>query len=370
MKKFFRHMLKLLVVLGLVYVLIFQQTWIRVNIINRFEGMFLVYKGDRAYRKNKLAYSIEYYNKGLALFPKHFTAWYNLGNIYVVYEDYYAAVDAYTEAIKHNPKYVCARMNLGIIQSEKLGNFDAAIEQYNKILTTRYHIWSIPIVFSTRRSSKANRGLAYYNMGRAYRQKALYLTDEERYMTTPLLLKSADAYEKACKILKKNSDARYNLALDYHLLGNYRDAGRNYCKAIELAPMNYEAHYNLAILLRRMRRYKDSLAELEKASLLISASGTSVNVDYIFGILSDVSHSYIDFKLDPVYQEMADTDNQEVEPDNPKKKKKHKKKKDENVETFISDDGKVRPSKDLDKIMMKDMSRCAGYSYFRDGSNE
>ena len=206
-------------------------------------------------------------------------------------------------------------------------------------------------------------------MGRAYRQKALYLTDEERYMTTPLLLKSAEAYEKACKILKKNSDARYNLALDYHLLGNNRDAGRNYCKAIELAPMNYEAHYNLAILLRRMRRYKDSLAELEKASLLISASGTSANADYIFGILADVSHSYIDFKLDPVYQEMANTDNQEVESD--KQKKKHKKrKKDENPEVFISDDGKVRPSKDLDKIMMRDMSRCAGYSYFREESNE
>lgn len=370
MKKFIRHSLKLLVILGLVYVLVFQQAWIQVNVINRFEGMFLVYKGDRAYRKNKLAYAIEYYNKGLALFPKHFTAWYNLGNIYVVYEDYLAAVDAYTEAIKHNPKYVCARMNLGIIQSEKLGNFDAAIEQYDKIITTNYHIWSIPIVFSTRRSSKTNRGLAYYNMGRAYRQKALYLTDEERYMTTPLLLKSAAAYEKACKILKKNSDARYNLALDYHLLGNYRDAGRNYCKAIELAPMNYEAHYNLAILLRRMKRYKDSLAELEKASLLISTSDTSVNADYIFGILADVSHSYIDFKLDPVYQEMSDKDNQEVEPDNPKKKHKNKKKKDEDVESFISDDGKVRPSKDLDKIMMRDMSRCAGYSYFREESNE
>ena len=368
MKKFFRHLFKLLIILGVVYMLVFQRPWIQVNIINRIEGMFLVYKGDRAYRKNKLAYSLEYYNRGLALFPKHFTAWYNLGNIYVVYEDYLSAVDAYTQAIKYNPKYVCARMNLGIIQSEKLGNFDAAIEQYDKIITTNYHVWSIPIIFSTRRSSKTNRGLAYYNMGRAYRQKALYLKDNERNLTTPLLLKSADAYEKACKILKKNSDARYNLALDYHLLGNYRDAGKNYCKAIELAPMNYEAHYNLAILLRRMKRFKDSLAELEKASLLISTSNTSANADYIFGILSDVSHSYIDFKADPHYAAMMDTDNQEVEPDK-KKKKKHKKSKGD-VESYISDDGKVRPSDNLDKTMMIDMARCAGYSYFRNESNE
>ena len=63
-------------------------------------------------------------------------------------------------------------------------------------------------------------------MGRAYRQKATYLGDADAGMSTPLLLKSAEAYENAAKILKKNSDVRYNLALDYHLLGNYRDAGK------------------------------------------------------------------------------------------------------------------------------------------------
>lgn len=366
MKKRIRHFFKILIIMALVFVVVFKQNWIQVHIINRFEGMFYVYKGDRAYRKNKLAYSIEYYNKGLQLYPRHYTAWYNLGNIYVVYEDYYAAVNAYSEAIKYNPKYVTARMNLGIIQAEKLGNFDAAIEQYDKIITTKYHIWAIPIIFNNKRSSKINKGLAYYNMGRAYRQKALYLPEEQRNLTIPLLMKSADSYEKACKILKKNSDARYNLALDYHLMGNYRDAGKNYCKAIELTPMSYEAHYNLALLLRRMKKFGASLKELEKASLIISTTGESGNADYIFGILSDVSHSYIDFKADPRYQELANTDNQEVEPD---KKKKNKKKHDDK-DSLLSDDGKVRPSKDLDKAMMKDMSKCAGYSYFRNESNE
>ena len=368
MKKSFRNLLKILIILGLLFMVTFRRDWIRVNVIHRAQGMFLVYKGDRAVRKNKLAYAVEYYNRGLQLYPKHYTAWYNLGNIYVVYEDFFAAVDAYEEAIKYNPKYVVARMNLGIILAEKLGNFDAAIEQYDKIITTKYRVWAIPIVFSNKRSSKANRGLAYYNMGRAYRQKALFLTDEERHLTIPLLMKSADAYEKACKILKKNSDARYNLALDYHLMGNYRDAGKNYCKAIELAPMNYEAHYNLAILLRRMKRFGDSVKELEKASLLISASKASVNAEYIFGILSDVSRSYVDYKNDPAYIMEGDTDNQEVTPD--KKKRKNKKNNDKSEDTLLSSDGKIRPSDDLDKTMMKDMSKCAGYSYFRNENNE
>lgn len=370
MKKFLKYLFRLIIIAGLVFVFVFKQNWIQIHIINRFEGMFLVYKGDRALRKNKLSYAIEYYNKGLMLYPKHYTAWYNLGNLYVLYEDYFSAVDAYTQAIKYNPKYVTARMNLGIIQAEKLGNFDLAIEQYDKILTTRYRIWSIPIVFSNKRVSKVNRGLAYYNKGRAYRQKALFLPDTERHLTVPLLMKSADSYEKACKILKKNSDARYNLALDYHLLGNYRGAGKNYCKAIELAPMNYEAHYNLALLLRRMRRYKDSLAELEKASILVTNSGNPANAVYILGILSDVSHSYIDFSSDPNYQLMSDTDNQEVELNNKKHKKKKKKHEKSETEVIISNDGKVRPSKDLDKIMMRDMSRCAGYSYFRNEKDE
>ena len=164
MKKFIKYLLRLLVIVGLIGLFVFKQTWIQIHVLNRFQGMFLVYKGDRALRKNKLSYAIEYYNKGLMLYPKHYTAWYNLGNLYVIYEDYPAAVDAYKEAIKHNPKYVTARMNLGIIEAEKLGDFDSAIEQYDKIINTKYRLWAIPIVFSNKRISKVNRGLAYYNM--------------------------------------------------------------------------------------------------------------------------------------------------------------------------------------------------------------
>ena len=367
MKKFILSLLKILCIVLIVCLVIFKQNWIKVNVINRCEGMFYVYKGDRAYRKHKLSYAIQYYQKGLSLYPKHYTAWYNLGNIFVVYEDYFSATEAYKEAIRHNPKYVVARMNLGIILAEKLGNFDEAIAQYDAIINIKHHIWSIPFIFSNKKSSKTNRGLAYYNRGRAFREKATYLTDEQRSLTVPLFLKSADSYEKACKILKKNSDARYNLALVYHLLGNYRDAGKNYCKAIELAPMNYEAHYNLAILLRRMKRFKASLEELEKASLLISASGTTVNAEYIFGILADVSRSYVDYKYDPAYIAMSDTDNQDVTPDKRKKKKKNNKNEEK---SYIDDSGKIAPSDELDKSIMLNMSRCAGYSYFRNESNE
>lgn len=375
MRKLFTVVLYLICIAGLVFVGVFKKDWVQRNILNKIEGMYYVYKGDRAYRHHKLSYAIDYYKHGLELYEKHYSAWCNLGNIYVAYEDFYAAADAYEHAIKYNDKYVVARMNLGIIQAEKLGNFDAAIEQYEAIISKKCLPITIPFIYSNKKSSKVNIGLAYYNMGRAYRMKAMYLAgtevSENASMSTPLLLKSAEAYEKAAKILKKNSDVRYNLALDYHLMGNYRDAGMNYCKAIKLSPMNYEAHYNLAILLRRMKYFKASLEELEKAALLVSTANSTVNAEYIFGILSEVTHSYTEFGMDPRYMEPTENDNQDVDGIKLKKKKKKKKEskkssKEEESMVYINDDGKIAPSANIDNVILKNMSQCSGYSYFKD----
>ena len=48
--------------------------------------MYYVYKGDKAYQKMNMQKAISFYNKGLHLYPQHYGAWYNLGNIYVEYE--------------------------------------------------------------------------------------------------------------------------------------------------------------------------------------------------------------------------------------------------------------------------------------------
>ena len=64
--------------------------------------------------------AINYYQAALKLFPEHYEAWLNLGNIYVAYEDYYSATQAYENAIMAKDNYTIARMNLGIITAEKL----------------------------------------------------------------------------------------------------------------------------------------------------------------------------------------------------------------------------------------------------------
>lgn len=270
----------------------FNQEWVMKQ-YDKMCSMYNVYRGDKALSKLKVQKAIDFYNKALKLYPEHYSAWYNLGNIYVLYEDYYSAVDAYEQAIKYNPKMIIARMNYGIVSAERLGDFDGAIAQYNEIINTKRHLLSIPFVYSNKKSYKINKGLAYYNMGIAYRQKSLYLGDKW-FMQREFLNKALESYKKAVKILKKDYDARYNLALTYHLLGDYNNAGLTYCKAIQLAPMNYEAHYNLAILLRHMKYYKESLEELKKAtSLITNSDGSSNRQRYIFNVMNDVTRTIL-----------------------------------------------------------------------------
>ncbi len=365
MKRSAKKIIKFLFILLLLAGLILGRDYVRKYVINRILGVYYVYKGDRAYHKHKLAYSIEYYNKGLEYFPSHYTAWYNLGNIYVVYEDYYSAVEAYKKAIEYNPRYTLARMNLGIIEAEKLGNFDEAIRQYDAILNLKNKIWAIPFLFSNKKSSRQNRGLAYYNRGLAYREKALFLPDEDRELELGLLRKAAESYEKSHKILRRNSDVVFNLALTYHVMGNYRDAGINYCKAIYLAPMNYEAHYNLAILLKRLKLYKDAVEELEKASLLLSfRADDSGKASYVFGVLTDASHLYSKYGAKELGTNMDiyDTDNQEVVVKKKKKKRKHTE--DDDIK-FNYSTGKIVPADEMSKTMMQTFKVCAGMDYFK-----
>lgn len=338
MKKFFSGLFTLLLILGIGFLCYTHLEFVNKQ-LDKLRGVYYVYKGDRELKKVKLQRAIDYYKRAVNLYPGHYGAWYNLGNIYVVYEDYYSAVDAYEEAFKHNPKMIIARMNYGIVSAEKLGDFDGAIAQYDEILKTKRHLLSIPFVYSNRKSYKVNKGLAYYNRGVAYKQKAIYL-DYEYEFRRQVLLKALESYKEACKILKKDYDARYNLALSHHLLGNYREAGLTYCKAIELAPMNYEAHYNLAVLLRHLKYYKESLEELKKATTLISTSKTGISSRqrYIFDVMNDVTRTILANTNNDLVEKMSDDNSEHTQI------------------TYVN--GRMVYTDDLDKAIMKNFKVC------------
>ncbi len=347
MKKFFSGLFTLILIAG-VGALIYMHPVFFNKQIDKVKSLYYVHKGDKALKKQKLQKAINYYNTALRLYPEHYGAWYNLGNIYVVYEDYYSAVDAYEKAFEYNPKMVIARMNYGIISAEKLGDFDGAIDQYDEIIKTKRHLLSIPFVYSNRKSYKVNKGLAYYNKGVAYKQKYVYIEDDWEFRRQ-YLLKALEAYKEACKILKKDYDARYNLALTYQLLGDYKEAGLTYCKAIELNPMNYEAHYNLAILLRHLKYYKESLEELEKATTLIANSGGNNMASrqrYVFDVMNDVTRTILANSNSDLIEKITDepAENSNI--------------------TYVN--GKIVYTDDLDKAIIKNLRVCGAKEIFQE----
>lgn len=309
------------------------------GIKNSIIGMYYVNLGDKAYRKKNLPNAIRYYQRGLAVYPKHFEAWTNLGNIYVTFEDFYSAQTAYENAIKEKPNYIMARMNYGIIATEKLGDFEEAIKQFNAILTAKTRLWHIPFIYNNKKSTKKNRGLAYYNLGVAYRTKSFY-ESENIPLAEEDLRNSIKAYEEALKIMPKDYSTLFNLGIVYQLSGNTKKSAQNYCKAIEIEPMNYEAHYNLAILLRHLKMYKESYNEIEKATTLATEKNINTNIQsYVFDILNDISMALV---INDDYKYLTEFPNcPEV--------------------TYVQ--GKIVATEDLDKAILNNLKKCEAKEY-------
>lgn len=309
-------------------------------------GFYYVYKGDKAYKQLKYQKAVNYYLKGLEYYPEHSKARCNLGNLYVVYENYYAAAAAYDEALKYKPDYMSCRMDYGIILSEQLSEYDRAVQEYGKIIETKPFLLYIPFIYNNLKSVKANRGLAFYNMGVAYRNKSIYM-GENSLASIQYLKKAKDSYGGAKKLLPKDYDTLYNSALTNQLLGNVKEAGLEYCQAIELKPYNFEAHYNYALLLRSLKFYKESLSELEKAGMLADRGSDPAQLKYIYEVLGDVKLKLIsagerDF-LNNRTEESA-TDNSEL----------------------AYRDGKVILKDDTDKLLTKKLKHCPMKKYFEE----
>lgn len=249
-------------------------------------GYYWVHRGDKAFKKHELQNAIYYYEKGIKLHPKHYRAMYNLANIYVVYEDYYSALANYEKALEVRPDYEVARIDYAIILSQTYKT-DEAIEQYKKVIANQPKFIKIPFLVDNKKSYTYNRGVAFYNMGLAYRTKSL-LAGLNRQTSKKYLEKAGESYEEAVEILN-SYNSNYNLGLIHQLLKNPNQAGYYYCKAIEEAPMEYEAHFNLAVLLNDMKDYHGASEEFKKAGLLLDSKGDNHKTRYIYDVLSQVN---------------------------------------------------------------------------------
>lgn len=341
--------------------------------VDKVKGVYYVYKGDKAYRNYKMQDAIKYYNKGLNLYPQHYGAWCNLGNIYVAYEDYHSALYAYSQSFKYNPRMMIARMNYGIIASEKLGDFDSALGQYDEVIKTKRHLLSIPYVYNNKVSFKENKAIAYYNKGVTYKLKSTY-SNADWEQRRKYLSKAIEAYQKSIEINPNSYDSQYNLGVAYHYSGDYDRAGKCYCKAINLAPMNFEAHYNLALLLRKLHHYNEAYDEIDKALTLVTALNENSAVqEYVATVMNDITRNVYKNEEYKRYMRILLEEEKRKTAQNLSQKDKDKKSKDDKNNSFGDTitspgisfvNGKVVATEELDQAILKNFGQCPSISYF------
>lgn len=254
--------------------------------IYKVKGYYLVYKGDKAFKKKHFQEAIYFYERAIKFHPKHYKAMCNLANIYVTYEDYHSAIKNYEKALKVKPDYDVARIDYAIILSE-IYKTDDAIEQYKNVIETEPKFIKIPFLVDSKKSYKYNRGVAYYNMGLAYKTKSL-LAGLNKSASRKYLKKASESYEEAVEILQ-SYNAHYNLALIYHMLRDTNQAGYHYCKAISISPMEFEAHFNHGVLLAELEQYFAASEEFKRAALLLNIDGSSEQAKYLYDVLSEVN---------------------------------------------------------------------------------
>ena len=229
---------------------------------------------------------------------------------------------------------------------------------------------SIPFIYNNKISSKANKAIAYYNIGVTYRLKSLYENDWEKQRK--YLAKAIDAYKKSLKIDSKSYNTLYNLGIAYHITGRYSEAGECYCKAIAAQPMSYEAHFNLAVLLRRLRYYQESYNEIEKAETLITALGQNTAAEqYVAIVMNDITKNlYGNQEYKAYLKTILDEEQQKTKEHMSKDGKIFKEtKKDKNKNTVTSEgvnlvNGKIVATKELDASILKSFGECPSMRYF------
>lgn len=291
LKRLFKKVFGVSFFVGLLIVIFMFSGVIFLN-FKRIGAFCYVYMGDKFSQKYKYEEAINYYNRALELYPGHIKARYNLGNIFVAYEDYDKAVDCYQKTLLYDPNYISARINLGIVLAEEKLDIDGAIDQYTKATQIKIPFIRIPFIYDNARLIKKEKAIAYYDMGLAYRDKSL-LYDSDSFDSRDFLMKAVDSYKHSLEYNSKNYDSNYNLALTYHLLGLYSEALGGYCKAMLIAPLNYEAYYNLAVLLRQKGKYAEAADEFERAGNLSSIKGDTFKAAFIYQVLNEVSQMAI-----------------------------------------------------------------------------
>ncbi|MCX8092866.1 MAG: tetratricopeptide repeat protein [Candidatus Goldbacteria bacterium] len=115
----------------------------------------LLYNGNAYNSMGNIDKAIEFYNKGLLMFPNFIEAHYNVGNVYMNNKMFDKAIIEYDKVLELNPKFTGAINNKANIYYNE-GNLEKAREMYLKVLEIKPQ--SV--------EARYNLGATYFRMGK------------------------------------------------------------------------------------------------------------------------------------------------------------------------------------------------------------
>ncbi|MDD3012829.1 MAG: tetratricopeptide repeat protein [Candidatus Gastranaerophilales bacterium] len=254
------------------------------------------------YEKGEIKIAIEYFKKAIEINSEYFEAYYNLGVIYYMNEEYDPAIATLKRAVEINKDYD-AYYNLGLSYFSK-NDYENAVKSFTQAISISN---KDPDIFY-------NRGLGYYNLATDdfketikldsdhsnaicalnhvlkfmlpdnnaeifYKQGIVNIEKEEYYLAIenfrkavqldPLHSKAKESLFFVNKLLNtpktENSLNYINLGKNYYSKSEYELAIQNFDKAISLNPGNYEAYYYLGIIYAEIEKHDHALPAFQKA---------------------------------------------------------------------------------------------------------
>ena len=172
------------------------------------------------------------------------------------------AADAFGRALKADPRYTKARINLGIALY-RAGQLGRAEEVLKGVM-----------------DEVRDKRKVMYVLGLVYRTQGRYP-------------EAAELFEKVVGLDPQDHYSYYNLGVLYDKMGRTEDAVRAFRKVVELAPRNTAAHYNLGRLLLKLGRKEEAERELGTFRKL-QGEVADTSEGYASGYASGYAASYLE----------------------------------------------------------------------------
>lgn len=233
---------------------------------NFFDGLYVLAVVQTAAGKYEEA--VSYYNRALALQPRHAEALSNRGNALKALGRFEEALASYDRALALRPDYATGHSNRGAVLAE-MGRLPEALAAYDRALALQ-----------------PDHGDALYNRGYALHGLKRYdeaLAAFDRVLTLRPSLAAAHvnrgntlnelkrheealaSYDRALAAQPSLAEAHANRGMALHALDRHEEALAAFDRALALSPDYAVALYNRGSTLHGLKRYEDAVASYDRA---------------------------------------------------------------------------------------------------------